>query len=189
MKTSILLGVVAALTLTAPTYADPPDHAPAHGKRAKDRGEHPGKGNKHRGYSGVEWVEDYGVLAGRCNTEAVMTAVGATAGAVIGNRVASDGNRTVATIVGAIIGGVVGNRVGDAMDDRDRACIGHSLELAPIGRSVTWTNPASNVVVVVKPLRDLQDGCRLFEYRVDGRPSREPLVACRSGAGVWAIRS
>jgi hypothetical protein len=44
-------------------------------------------------------------------------------------------------------------------------------------------------VLVVKPVRDLQGGCRLFEYRVDGRPRREPLTACRSGAGVWTVRS
>jgi hypothetical protein len=125
---------------TTDALADPPPWAPAHGRRAKD-------GSAYAGYSGREWQRDYGVLGGRCNTEEVLTAVGVVAGGVIGNRTASPENRTIATVAGAIIGGVIGNRIGDAIDDRDRACMGHSLELVGAGRSG-------------KPRKEKLRGCR-----------------------------
>lgn len=189
--------------LAAPAFADPPDHAPAWGRRDKDE-RHDRRDDRrddrqddrekrrlarHRGYTGAEWVEDYGVASGRCNTDAVMTAVGAATGAVIGNRLASDGNRAVATIVGAIAGGVIGNRLGDAIDDRDRACMGQSLELVPVGRTVVWVNPQTRVGYRLRPVRDLPGGCRAFEYAIDGRTGQPvAMTACRSDAGLWAIR-
>lgn len=179
-----------AIIFSMPVLADPPDHAPAWGKRAKDRGEHPGrKGGKHRGYTGEEWVEDYGVGAGHCNTDRVLTAVGAVAGGVIGNRVASDGNRLVATVIGAVAGGVLGKQIGDAIDDRDRACMGQSLELVPVGRTVVWTNPETRAAYRLRPVRDLPGGCRAFEYGVDDRSGRAvPMTACRGSGGAWTLR-
>jgi surface antigen len=169
----------------APAFADPPAHAPAHGRR-----DNPGKGPKmkHRGYTGVEWVDDYGVAGGRCDTDAVLTAVGAVGGAVIGNRVASSGNRVVATIVGAIVGGVVGKQIGDAIDDRDRACMGHALEIAPVGQNIHWTNPRTRAVYAMRPVRDLSGGCREFEYRVGPGGSAVPMTACRADGATWIIR-
>jgi surface antigen len=189
MRPLILLLLLAPLC--APALADPPDHAPAWGKRAKgDRAEHRGNGHyKHRGYTGAEWADDYGVTRGRCNTDTVLTALGAATGAVIGNRVAADGDRAVATIVGAIIGGVVGNKVGDALDESDRACMGQSLELAPVGRTVVWINPQTRVGYRVRPVRDLAEGCRVFEYGVDGRQGGVlTKTACRASTGHWSIR-
>lgn len=168
------------LPLVGVAYADPPAHAPAHGWRRK-------QAERYRGYTGEEWEHDYGVRSGRCNTDEILAVVGAVAGGVIGNRTASDGNRTVATILGAVIGGVLGAKLGDGIDDRDRACIGHTLELAAPGRSVTWRNPDSGVDYTVKPLRDLRGGCREFELgaRVDGRREARPMRACRDERGAW----
>jgi surface antigen len=181
----LVLVVVSALCalLALPAVADPPPWAPAHGRRAKD-------GSLYAGYSGREWSRDYGVLGGRCNTEEVLTVVGAVAGGVIGNRTASPENRAIATLAGAIIGGVVGNRIGDAIDDRDRACIGHSLELVGTGRYVEWQNPGTGARYRVRPLRDIDRRCREFELRA--RPSRgkeraEKLRACRDDDGHWNV--
>ncbi|MEZ5459703.1 MAG: hypothetical protein R3E65_10505 [Steroidobacteraceae bacterium] len=110
--------------MSAPAFADPPPWAPAHGRRAKDSA-------AYAGYSGREWQRDYGVLDGRCNTEEVLTAVGAVAG------------------------GVIGNQIGDAIDDRDRACMGHSLELVGAGRQVEWRNPRTGVSYSLRPVRDV----------------------------------
>lgn len=175
------LGAVVALE----AIADPPPWAPAHGRRAKD-------GSLYAGYSGREWTRDYGVLGGRCNTEEVLTVVGAVAGGVIGNRTASPENRAIATLAGAIIGGVVGNRIGDAIDDRDRACIGHSLELVGTGRYVEWQNPASGAWYQVRPLRDIDRRCREFELQTrpgkgKGKGGKERLRACRDDAGRWNV--
>ena len=168
------------LLLAAPALAAPPAHAPAHGYRNNPK--------HYRGYTGAEWPSDYGVTQGRCNTEEILTVVGAAAGAVIGNRTASSGDRAVATVAGAIIGGVIGNRVGDAIDDRDRACMGQSLELLPVGKSATWTS-SNRVTYQLQPVRDLKDGCRVFEIREQSREGKPgTLTACRGSGGVWTMR-
>lgn len=175
------LGAVLALE----ARADPPPWAPAHGHRAKD-------GIVYAGYSGREWSRDYGVLGGRCNTEEVLTVVGAVAGGIIGNRTASPENRAIATLAGAIIGGILGNRIGDAIDDRDRVCIGHSLELVGAGRYVEWQNPTTGVWYQVRPLRDIDRRCREFELRMrtakgKNKAGKERLQACRDDAGRWNV--
>ena len=172
---------ILSLLLSMPALCAPPDHAPAHGYR---------KNPKHyRGYTGAEWPSDYGVTSGRCNTEEILTVVGAAAGAIIGNRTASSENRTVATVAGAIIGGVLGNRVGDAIDDRDRACMGQSLELLPVGKTVTWTSTSTKATYQLQPVRDLKDGCRLFDTQLQsGKGKAQRMTACRGAGGVWTIR-
>lgn len=173
-------GTALVASTSTSAHAAPPPHAPAHGWRKKND-------PNYAGYTGDRWERDYGVRSGRCNTDEILAAVGAVAGGVIGNRTASDGNRTVATIVGAVIGGVVGAKVGDAIDDRDRACIGHSLELADTGRAVQWTNPQTRVAYVVRPTRNLDDGCREFEFVADraGRKQKDRMKACRERGGAW----
>jgi surface antigen len=178
-----------ALLLASPAaQADPPPWAPAHGRRAKDRDrdDDDDDGRHYRGYSGREWRDDYGVRSGRCNTDTILAAVGAVAGGVIGNRASSPDNRTVATILGAIIGGVVGAKVGDAIDDRDRACIGHSLELAGTGQAVAWRNPSTGIDYRVRPTRDLDGGCREFE--LSARGTAQKMMACRRDGGEWQFR-
>jgi surface antigen len=170
-----------ATLLVAPAMAaGPPAHAPAHGYRDK-------QARKFRGYTGVEWQEDYGVSSGRCNTDTVLTVIGAAGGAVIGNRTASSENRAIATVLGAVIGGVIGNEVGERIDEADRACMGHALEVAAAGRSVSWTNPRTHVAYTVVPVRDLKDGCRLFELRPGAQARGTSLTACRSQSAVWQI--
>lgn len=184
MKARILLTLTLSAMLAAPAMADPPSHAPAHGYRDKDKGHK----NKHRGYTGVEWERDYGVSSGRCDTDTVLTVIGAAGGAVIGNRTASPENRTIATIAGAIIGGVIGNEIGEAIDDADRGCVGHSLEVGRIGQAVTWNNPRTRVAHTLTPTRDLKDGCRLFTYRAGERGKLLTLRGCRGADAAWVIR-
>ncbi len=179
---SLVVSCLGAL-LVLEAVADPPPWAPAHGRRAKD-------GSLYAGYSGREWSRDYGVLGGRCDTEEVLTVVGAVAGAVIGNRAASPDNRAIATLAGAIIGGVIGNRIGEAIDDRDRACIGHSLELVGAGRQVEWQNPSTGARYRVRLARDIDRRCREFELQVrpgQGKGAKERLRACRDDDGRWNI--
>ena len=198
------LALCAMALLCAPALAEPPDHAPAHGMRDRDsrdgqdrreerredrREERADRHSRHfHGYTGVEWERDYGIAEGRCNSDAALAAVGAVGGALIGNRAASPENRAIATVAGAIIGGLIGNAVGDAIDDGDRACMGHSLEVGAVGRVVTWTNPRTKVVYRLRPVRDLPDGCRLFDYQAGPRGKKVQLTACRSAAAAWTIR-
>jgi surface antigen len=174
------LALCLSLLLATPVLADPPAHAPAHGYR--------NKAHKHRGYTGVEWEQDYGVESGRCNTDTVLAAIGAVGGAVIGNRSAAPENRTIATIAGAVIGGVIGNEIGEAIDDGDRACMGHSLEVGAAGHVVTWTNPRTHVVHELTPVRNLAGGCRVFKYRAGPRGKSVVLRGCRNADATWVLR-
>jgi len=148
-------------------------------------------GYRYRGYHGDDWDHDYGVVrGGRCDTNVLLGVTGAVTGAVIGNRTSSPDNRGIATVFGAIAGGIIGSAVGGAIDDGDRACIGHSLELAPVGHPVYWRNPRSHVYWRMVPLRDVSPVCREFQvYReFDGRRGGERVVACRRNRGAWDIR-
>src|SRR5690554_2851533 len=71
--------------------------------------------------------------------------LGGVVGATVGNRTADREDRTVATIVGAIARAVIGNWIGRKLDEADRACIGHALELGKAGQRVLWTNKSSGV--------------------------------------------
>jgi outer membrane lipoprotein SlyB len=177
------LALLLAATLAAPVMADPPSHAPAHGYRNKDK-----QARRFKGYTGVEWQEDYGVREGRCNTDTVLTVVGAAGGAIIGNRTASAENRTIATIIGAVAGGIIGNQIGEAIDDGDRGCIGHSLEMGAVGQRISWTNPRTHVAYTLRPVADLQDGCRRFEYRPGASSQLQTMTACRREGAAWVIR-
>jgi surface antigen len=208
MRNPRLLLAVLACLFTASAVADPPSWAPAHGRRDKDERrqeeyrEHDGDSDRHedrdvdrrgrsyRGYTGDEWADDHGITSGRCNTDTVLTVVGAVGGAVIGNRTASAENRGIATVIGAVLGGIAGNAVGDAIDDRDRACLGHAFEMAPVDRVVEWRNPRAGTTYYVKPVRDLRGGCREVEIRDehDGQRHDKTVTACRGSRGAWTIR-
>jgi surface antigen len=90
-------------------------------------------------------------------------------------------------VIGAIAGGIIGNAVGDTIDDGDRACMGHSLELAPIGHPVAWANPRSHIAWRMVPLRDVSPTCREFELQRDyaGRHHHQHVIACRHERGDW----
>ena len=174
------LAAAALVILCAPALAGPPDHAPAHGRRAKEAA--------YRGYAGHEWREDYGVRGGRCRTDVVLGTAGAAVGGIIGAQIGRDASpegRAVATIIGAAAGGVIGAQIGRDMDDADRACLGHSLELAPYGREVVWVH--RDVRYVMVPVAAHGDGCRRFTLRADGRPP-VPAIGCTRGDGRWDIR-
>ena len=115
--TVLLLAAAWAVSVAA----DPPPHAPAHGWRNKQ--------NKHYvGRSGVEWVNDYEISSGRCNRDAIGAVVGGVVGGVIAHRVGEE-NPTVATIIGVAAGALIGHRIGRELDERDRDCFGHALEI------------------------------------------------------------
>src|SRR5713226_8405530 len=69
------------------------------------------------GYTGKKWEKDYGVIEGHCNSAQI----------------------------GAVLGGAVGANIGKQLDESDRACMGHALELAGENKTVVWTNQATGV--------------------------------------------
>jgi surface antigen len=179
----IALPLVAALSvaLLVPAVAQPPEHAPAYGYRAK-----------YRSQTGYEWELDYGVHAGTCDRRAVATALGVVTGAVIANQVADSDNRTVATLIGAVTGALIGNRIGRNFDEADEACVGHALELGKTGQPVTWTNEATGVryQVILGADRDRNDAaCREFHLTAIAGSERYARrgLACEAERGLWQV--
>ena len=183
----ILSAAALACAIAAPaaTLADPPSHAPAHGWRKKND-------PYYVGYTGRHWTEDYGVRSGHCDRDQAGAAVGAVVGGAIGAAASNDDNRLVAILAGAAIGAVIGHEIGDSMDDKDRACFGHSLELLEDGRKVEWRGSTSDMVYALTPYgRFEREGrvCRKFTFvRLDnGRRVAKEGSACRYGEGDWRM--
>ena len=180
-----IVAVVATL-VCLPALADPPDHAPAHGWRKKHD-------PAYVGYTGKEWERDYGIVEGHCNRDDIGTVIGAVVGGAIGSKVGEGSNRAVAIIVGSVLGAAVGREIGRDLDERDRACVGHSLELVKLGQKVRWTNEQTRVSYLLTPLAAVKGdpgGCRRYTLQVtlDGRSRNSDGRACRTGDGTWAIK-
>jgi len=197
----VVLAAIASLSLAAQAFADPPPWAPAHGWRDKHDDEHEHededeheheRGRYYVGYSGAEYDRDFDINRGRCNREQVGAVLGGVVGGVIGNQVGNRDDRVVATIIGAAIGALVGAKIGRDMDDGDRACFGHALELGVTGRPVIWTNESNHVRYQLVPGDGSRDGgrvCRRFTLlAVDGRDRvTRKGMACQTSRGVWEL--
>ena len=184
-KSFLTLAVTALLLPAAPSvYADPPPWAPAHGWRKKHD-------PYYEGYSGTHWECDYGIINGKCNRAAIGTVLGGAVGGAIGSRVGEDGNRGVAVILGTVLGAVIGNRIGKALDDSDRACIGHALELAADRRTVSWTGD-EGINYMVTPISSYERSgqkCREYRLRANGANINEDRRehACLVSEGRWEV--
>jgi surface antigen len=184
---TITLAALVALGMTAlPSPAQPPDHAKAHGWRKKND-------PSYVGYTGKKWEKDYGIVQGRCNTAEVGAVLGGVTGAVIGAKVAKrDEDRPVAILLGTTIGAVIGHKIGKTMDEADRACFGHALELAGAKKTVAWKNEATGVSYRLTPTRNFTQGkesCREFTTALSsgGRKDSVKGVACRRPGGEWVF--
>lgn len=185
--TRLLWGFLLGLSITAPSFAEPPPWAPAHGWRKKHDPD-------YVGYTGKRWERDYGIIEGRCNTAAIGAALGGATGAVIGSRASEPEDRAVAIILGATLGAVIGAKIGEEIDAADRACIGHALELAGERKTVVWTNRATGVSYRLTPTRNVSGGrqpCREFRTVVSAGKKRDSVtgVACRRANGDWVLKT
>lgn len=186
MRTAILMLVaVLAAAWTSESLADPPPHAPAHGWR-----------NKHDphyvGYTGVKWEHDYEVSSGHCNREAIGAVLGGVAGGAIGSQIGDGDGRTVATIIGAAVGALIGAKVGRGLDDRDRDCVGHVLEIGRSGYPVRWQNRTTGVRYELTPgegSKGRAGACRSFTLVAASasQHTKQHGKACQSKPGVWRL--
>lgn len=173
------------IALSLPALADPPDHAKAHGWRKKND-------PTYVGYTGTQWPRDYGIIGGRCNRDEIGAVLGAVVGGAIGSQVGEGSERTVAIVVGSVLGGVIGREIGRDLDDRDRGCVGHALELAKEGQSVRWVNGKTNVTYVLTPSGGGKKGgksCRKFSIKaaLDAKSKTSEGHACRTADGTWTM--
>ena len=185
IRAAMLGALLAGVALPPAAVSDPPSHAPAHGWRKKND-------PYYVGYTGRHWSDDYGIRAGRCDRDRVGAALGAVVGGAIGAAVSDGDDRLVAVLAGAAIGAVIGREIGDEMDERDRACFGHALELLDDGRRVNWDGGRQGIAYTLAPDgRFERDGrvCRHFTLTrmLDGRPLSRQGNACRYGEGDWRM--
>jgi len=179
------LALVLLISLPCIALAAPPAWAPAHGWRSRND-------PSYAGYSGRHWERDYGVSLGRCDRAEIGAALGGVAGGVIGSQVGEGAQRGVATVLGAVIGATVGAEIGRRMDQADRSCVGHALELAEPGQTIAWTNHNTGVAYQLTPAddaRDAGDGCRRFRLIATGAfgLSEGRTVACAAPDGTWTL--
>lgn len=176
--------LVLLIALPCIALATPPSWAPAHGWRKKND-------PSYAGYSGRSWNDDYGVRAGRCDRAEVGAVLGGIAGGAIGAGTGRGEERAVAIVVGTVIGAAIGAEIGRRMDEADRSCVGHALELAAPGQSIGWTNPDTGVSYKLTPSDKVEGAnhCRKFRLVATGRfgLSEGRTVACPAADGTWNL--
>ena len=180
---ALIVGIATFVATAA--FAEPPDHAKAHGWRKKND-------PNYVGYTGRAWERDYGVIEGTCNRKEIGTVLGAVVGGAIGSQVGDGSGRTVAIIVGSVIGAAIGREIGRDLDDGDRACVGHALELAKAGQRVRWLNDTTGVSYVIAPQAATKQGdaCRAYTLTMsrDGKTKTSNGKACRVKDGTWQMQ-
>lgn len=110
---------VVALTAMAlpitPALADPPPWAPAHGKRAKDRGLYDNYGRYYEprrlSHNDRIWRGNDGNYHCRRDNGTTGLIIGAAVGALVGRELDGGRDRTVGTIIGAAGGGLLGRAI------------------------------------------------------------------------------
>lgn len=174
MKAQITAGL-SCLLFAGVALADPPNHAPAHGWREKHD-------PYYAGHTGRKYKEDFGILSGRCNRDAIGAVLGGVGGAVIGGQVAGRDDRVVGMVIGGVLGAVLGHAIGEELDNNDRACMGHALELGKTGVPVVWQHDRHHFRFI--PHGDAPHGCRYATLIMDDRKPKE-VIACPNRDGEW----
>ena len=183
-KYLVLTVILALLAPIAPSaYADPPPWAPAHGWRKKHD-------PYYVGYTGNKWDRDYDIIGGTCNRQAIGTVLGGAVGGAIGSTVGKGDNKTVAIIIGSVLGAVIGNKIGKDMDNADRGCLGHTLELGADHKPVFWENPENGLSYTVTPLKGFESNglkCREYDLAISGSGIHDTRreKACQTSPGNW----
>jgi len=127
----------------------------------------------------------------------VGTVLGGVAGGVLGSQFGSGSGKTAATIGGTLLGTWVGNKVATSMTQGDRVYYERAANeaySAPVGESISWSNPESGHGGTITPTREgtnNQTGeyCREFQQTIliDGKTEKAYGTACLQSDGSWRI--
>lgn len=134
---------------------------------------------------------------GGINKQQGGAVLGGIAGGVLGSTIGKGSGKTAATIGGAVLGGVLGSSIGESLDKADQAyynqTVQRSLETAPPGRALPWSNPESGNSGSVTPSSYYKNGsgqyCREYTQTivVGGKKQTGNGTACRQPDGTWQI--
>lgn len=135
---------------------------------------------------------------GQYGTKQTVGALGGAAlGGWAGSTIGSGKGQLAATAAGVLIGALVGSEIGRTMDevDRQRAQQAYTqATTAPVGQTITWSNPETGNYGTVTPTRDgtkaTGEYCREFQQTVvvGGQQEQAYGVACRRPDGSWEIQ-
>lgn len=114
MRKLVLAAVLAAVSIPAlPAAADPPGHAPAHGRRAKERMyDDRGRYYEPRRVSAERvWRGNDGRYYCKRDNGTTGLVIGAAVGALVGREIDGGRDRTAGTILGAAGGALLGREI------------------------------------------------------------------------------
>ena len=113
-KFALAFAAAPMLVPTAPVLADPPPHAKAWGKRAKDR-MYDARGRYYEPRvlrrDDRVWRGDDGRYYCKRDNGTTGLVIGAAVGALAGHEIAGRGDRTLGAIIGAVGGGLLGREI------------------------------------------------------------------------------
>lgn len=124
------------------------------------------------------------------------TILGGIGGAVAGAQFGKGKGQLAMTAIGTLLGAYVGSEVGRSLDKADQAYAGRAEQqahAAPIGQSISWSNPDSGNSGTYTPTRDGRDQggnyCREYQTTVNvgGQMEQAYGTACRQPDGSWKV--
>ena len=131
------------------------------------------------GYTGKNWDNDFGVLSGECNVQAIL-ALAQNPGTE---------NAVAKIMVETTYRNIFPNTAEALEQTIDSNCFGHTLELVPTGKSVHWKNPETGFDVYITP-GGKSDTCRTYTgiTIMNGKKNRIKGEACSIRKGVWQFQ-
>lgn len=129
----------------------------------------------------------------------VGSVLGAGAGGYAGSKFGKGKGQLAATAAGVVLGGLLGNSVGQSLDRADQVYAQRAQQTAvqaPIGQTISWSNPETGNRGTVTPTREgvqTHTGAYCREYQTEVIVGGDPQVgygtACRMPDGDWKIQS
>ncbi len=133
------------------------------------------------------------------NKQIIGSLLGAGLGGWGGSKIGSGKGQLAATAAGVLIGGLMGNSLGGSLDKIDQVYAGRAQQDAlgaPIGQTISWSNPDTGNRGYVTPTREGHDNrtgayCREYqtEIMVGGERQSGYGTACRMPDGNWKVQS
>ena len=138
-----------------------------------------------------------GCITDNGNKQLIGSVIGASAGGYAGSKIGGGKGQLAATAAGVVLGGLLGNSVGNSLDQMDQMYAKRAQQSAyeaPVGQTISWSNPGSGNRGSVTPTRTGQDtrtGAYCREYQTEVIVGGEAQVgygtACQMPNGDWKI--
>lgn len=128
--------------------------------------------------------------------QTVGAGAGAVAGGLAGSAIGSGSGRDWAIGAGVLLGALMGSEIGKSLDRADQIAAQQAQQqayAAPIGQTITWSNPQSGNSGSYTPVREGHtpsgDYCREYQQTivVDGRAETAYGTACKNPDGTWQL--